>query len=1483
MQSIRPLRLARRRAALSTCAFALTIGVAAAAGCGLGDRGGREEAPARAAMALEASAPIGLEGFGPRDPAHGYPFWFADRTGTRLSLCVPPDPRCLATEPPFDPAAPVRFPANFPDETFYFAAETTAEGTAGEQVLVVLALESAFLSAAPQDGQRVVFGRVRIRADLPVAGTYRVTHPYGQDTFEVTEPGRRAINFTEDVDPVAEDFGGALASRIGPFLSWDPARGGAAPAGYLGDPAIDHAVVGSPYGTNFVKLERQTESGWVEVAQNDLFRVAGKLATFEPSAAPKGGTHGFAHPVTLAASEEGAKVLYTLDGSDPAETEGGATLLYVAPIELEGARTTIAFRAIASNGTSSPIRRETYVVDPALLAVQAAPAGGVYGEPQSIVLESNDPSTTIVYTTDGRDPTGPAGIVYGGPIPLGRDGDHPLKFAARRADGTFGAIETEHYSIRTRKLAVSPTRNAAGYPEWYEDAHGLRLAHCLDAADPLCPALGTVAPGGPAIPDESFWWSGDATVALPGGSLDLVLALEAAFASDPPALGKQISFGRVRLRASGLATGRYRVTHPYGVEVFEVDASVPGRSINFTEDVGIRTNDFEGARSSRIGPFLYWDPTSGPSAPLGYVGDPAVAHRVLGSPLGTNFVRVEVEQTDGSWAPIGETDQFRVAGKLAAPAALIAPAGGTFAGPTVVTAAATAPGAVLRFTTNGTPPTASSPIAGAAITVAQTSTLRLSTFVGGVATANQSFSFVIGDGPTASPAGRVFVDPPTITVSAPAGATLFVTLDGTDPRTSASRFVPSGPIALLESTTLRASTFRAGVWSEPKTEVYVVTRPRPLPGEPVDPNPQIGSLRGVRVPEPSNLGRFVKDRQAAIALGKALFWDMQVGSDGVTACASCHFAAGADNRSKNQVSPGLLRMNPHVGGEPVETTIPSRTGNPDKTFQLAGPNAQLKVSDFPLHKLVDPKNRKSTVLSSVNDVVSSQGVFPGRFVALFPSGGVEDVKYEPDGVFQIGTTLTRRVEPRNAPTVIGAVFNHRNFWDGRAQAEFNGVNPFGSRDPNARVARLDGKKDVEMVRVSLDHASLASQAVGPVLSSFEMSGDGRTFPSVGAKIGAALKTKGKKLSGLIPLAGQMVSKDDSVLGAYAAVGSSGNGNGNGNKPAAVRGGLTISYGDLIKKAFHAEWWDAKNVAIRVADDGSTTVVKKPETQHGPNEFTPLEYNFSLFFGIAVQMYEATLVPDQTPFDRFVAGDARAMTEAEKRGLVVFQTRGKCVNCHGGAEFTNAAWSNVESQRLELMRMGDQRMAVYDNGFYAIGTRPTLEDIGIGGTDPWGKPLSESRLAKLGLFSDRKVTVGPKTRIAADGAFKTPGLRNIDLTAPYFHNGGQLTLRQVVEFYDRGGDFSDQNRANIAPDIRELHLGERDIEDLVAFMKALTDPRVLRRGAPFDHPELFVPNGSAWVGAGLPRDARGCAIDEMVRIPETGAAGGAPLPRFLGVE
>ncbi|MFO1353078.1 MAG: cytochrome c peroxidase [Gammaproteobacteria bacterium] len=104
------------------------------------------------------------------------------------------------------------------------------------------------------------------------------------------------------------------------------------------------------------------------------------------------------------------------------------------------------------------------------------------------------------------------------------------------------------------------------------------------------------------------------------------------------------------------------------------------------------------------------------------------------------------------------------------------------------------------------------------------------------------------------------------------------------------------------------------------------------------PPPEVtpGSLKDAPIPTPRQLARYVRDRQAAIALGKALFWDMQVGSDG-QACASCHFQAGADNRSKHTLNPGL-RLPPNINGNGVFD--PTRSG-------ARGPNYTLRRGDFP--------------------------------------------------------------------------------------------------------------------------------------------------------------------------------------------------------------------------------------------------------------------------------------------------------------------------------------------------------------------------------------------------------------------------------------------------------------------------------------------------------------------------------------------------------
>ena len=125
----------------------------------------------------------------------------------------------------------------------------------------------------------------------------------------------------------------------------------------------------------------------------------------------------------------------------------------------------------------------------------------------------------------------------------------------------------------------------------------------------------------------------------------------------------------------------------------------------------------------------------------------------------------------------------------------------------------------------------------------------------------------------------------------------------------------------------------------------------------------------------------------------------------------------------------------------------------------------------------------------------------------------------------VGSANTRRVEPRNTPSVINAVFNHRQFWDGRAENVFNGVNHLGQRDPDARVFRADDPKNPVEVRVELVNASLASQAVAPIVSDLEMAAPGRTRLDVGRELARGKRNQGKKVA-KAPSAGQAAGLAD---------------------------------------------------------------------------------------------------------------------------------------------------------------------------------------------------------------------------------------------------------------------------------------------------------------------------------------------------------------------
>ena len=168
--------------------------------------------------------------------------------------------------------------------------------------------------------------------------------------------------------------------------------------------------------------------------------------------------------------------------------------------------------------------------------------------------------------------------------------------------------------------------------------------------------------------------------------------------------------------------------------------------------------------------------------------------------------------------------------------------------------------------------------------------------------------------------------------------------------------------------------------------------------------------------------------------------------------------------------------------------------------------------------------------------------------------------------------------------------------------------------------------------------------------------------------------------------------------------------------------------------------------------------------------------------MAVATHERMLFSDQTPLDRWSA-QLESLTTLEEQGRTIFVAQ-QCTFCHGGALLSNSSYQN-------------------------IGVRPTTEDPGRG--------------ALTGVQADI-------------GRFKTPPLRNLELKGNYFHTGRFAAVEDVVEFYNRGGDFV---APNIDQRIRPLNLTVAQRAALTAFLKRpLTDQRVAQELPPFDRPKLY---------------------------------------------
>ena len=220
--------------------------------------------------------------------------------------------------------------------------------------------------------------------------------------------------------------------------------------------------------------------------------------------------------------------------------------------------------------------------------------------------------------------------------------------------------------------------------------------------------------------------------------------------------------------------------------------------------------------------------------------------------------------------------------------------------------------------------------------------------------------------------------------------------------------------------------------------------------------------------------------------------------------------------------------------------------------------------------------------------------------------------------------------------------------------------------------------------------------------------------------------------------------------------------------------------------------------------GSRTYSQLFQEVYGSPDVTPAR------IAMAIATHERTLFSDQTPWDKWAA-NIEQLTPEESLGRSFFAGL-QCNACHSDALFT-------------------------DHNFHNIGVRPPNEDTGRG--------------SQTGNPDD-------------NGKFKSPTLRNVELHAPYMHDGRFATLEEVVEFYDRGGDHDAPNiDRNL---IRPLNLAPEEKAALVAFMKRpLTDPRVANELPPFDRPHLYTESNRVPTVSGAGRNGAGGFLPKVTAI------------------
>ncbi len=193
---------------------------------------------------------------------------------------------------------------------------------------------------------------------------------------------------------------------------------------------------------------------------------------------------------------------------------------------------------------------------------------------------------------------------------------------------------------------------------------------------------------------------------------------------------------------------------------------------------------------------------------------------------------------------------------------------------------------------------------------------------------------------------------------------------------------------------------------------------------------------------------------------------------------------------------------------------------------------------------------------------------------------------------------------------------------------------------------------------------------------------------------------------------------------------------------------------------------------------------------------------------AIAAFERTLVQTDTPLDRFLEGDASALTDKQQRGKRLFENKAGCVQCHNGPLASNEAYYNIGVPTNLTWENDALSQVTFRYELYAKGSN---------------EAMYRSTKADPGLYFRGKMKQDK-------GKFRVPSLRYTQYTAPYMHNGTLATLKDVVEFYNRGGVAAD-GRTTGYPDsksalITPLGLTDAEVSELLAFLEAFSGEKIV---------------------------------------------------------